>query len=58
MLAHTLGLSVIAEGIETAEQEQVAIQGGCDGFQGFLYAPPMSVSDFSAYLENRSVSAA
>lgn len=58
MLAHTLGLRVVAEGIETAEQEQVAIQGGCDGFQGFLYAPPMSVADFSAYLENRAVSAA
>lgn len=58
MLAHTLGLSVIAEGIETADQEQVAIQGGCDGFQGYRYAPPMSAVDFSAYLESRSVSAA
>jgi EAL domain-containing protein (putative c-di-GMP-specific phosphodiesterase class I) len=51
MLAHTLGLTVIAEGIETPEQEQMALQGGCDGFQGFRYAPPLGAADFSMFLK-------
>lgn len=54
MLAHTLGLMVIAEGIETLEQEQMALQGGCDGFQGYRYAPPMKAGALSRFLEDRS----
>lgn len=37
VLAHTLGLQVVVEGIESAEQEQVALEAGCDGFQGYRY---------------------
>lgn len=58
MLAHTLGLIVIAEGIETEEQEQMAIQGGCDGFQGFRFAPPMTAEQLTRYLRDRAANAA
>ena len=37
VLAHTLGLQVVVEGIESTEQEQVALEAGCDGFQGYRY---------------------
>jgi diguanylate cyclase (GGDEF)-like protein len=43
-LAHSLGLEVVAEGIETAEQEQVALEAGCDALQGFRYGQPVQLS--------------
>jgi EAL domain-containing protein (putative c-di-GMP-specific phosphodiesterase class I) len=41
-LAGTIGLTVVAEGIETAQQETVLAQLGCDRGQGFFYARPLS----------------
>jgi diguanylate cyclase (GGDEF)-like protein len=41
-LAHTLGLQVMVEGIESAEQEQVALEAGCDGLQGYHYGEAVS----------------
>ncbi|GAC1582088.1 MAG: hypothetical protein NVS3B5_16380 [Sphingomicrobium sp.] len=49
LLAHTLGLEVIAEGIETAEQEQVALQAGCDGLQGYRYGSAMPSDGLPGY---------
>jgi diguanylate cyclase (GGDEF)-like protein len=40
-LAHALGLHVVAEGVETLEQERILLEIGCDEFQGFRYAKPM-----------------
>lgn len=54
MLAHALKLEVIAEGIETEAQEQVARQGGCDGFQGFRFGPAMSFTDFARYITEKT----
>lgn len=45
VLAHTLGLQVVVEGIETAEQEQVALEAGCDGFQGYRYGKAVPVEE-------------
>jgi EAL domain-containing protein (putative c-di-GMP-specific phosphodiesterase class I) len=50
-LGHALGLQVVAEGIATKEQEQVALEAGCDGLQGHLYAPALRQEALDAYLK-------
>ena len=57
-LAHSLGLEVVAEGIENKLQETVAFEAGCEAVQGNLYAPPMTAEGFAEYLKNRSIAAA
>gem|GEM_PF-3773954 len=46
----SLGLKVIAEGIESAQQREFLAVQGCTRGQGFLFARPMPVEDFLAYL--------
>lgn len=45
-MAHALGLTVVAEGVETIEQRDFLREHGCDAAQGFLYAAPMSEEVF------------
>ena len=40
-LAHSMGLKVIAEGVETAEEADILRELGCEYVQGFFYARPM-----------------
>ncbi|OEZ77970.1 cyclic di-GMP phosphodiesterase Gmr [Janthinobacterium sp. HH104] len=49
-MARHLGLRVVAEGVETQEQADFLIAHDCDGLQGFLYARPMPLADFLAWL--------
>lgn len=41
-IAHTLGLRVVAEGVETEAQRDTLVEMGCDELQGYLFAKPMS----------------
>lgn len=49
-LAHSLQLDVIAEGVETDAQRNHLMQLGCDLFQGFLFAPALSITEFERFL--------
>jgi diguanylate cyclase (GGDEF)-like protein/PAS domain S-box-containing protein len=42
-LAHSLGLSVVAEGVETAGQRDFLLGHGCQSFQGYLFGRPVPV---------------
>ena len=45
-MAHSLGLHVIAEGVETEEQRKFLASRDCDRIQGYLIAKPMPEADF------------
>lgn len=45
-LAHTLGMTAVAEGVENAEQRRNLAELGCDSCQGYLFARPMSADAF------------
>ena len=45
-LASSLGLDVIAEGVETAEHHRFLLEHGCMAFQGYLFGRPMDLADF------------
>nr|WP_305910152.1 EAL domain-containing protein [Methylomarinum sp. Ch1-1]MDP4519786.1 EAL domain-containing protein [Methylomarinum sp. Ch1-1] len=46
LMANKLGMKVIAEGIETAEQRDLLMQAGCDYGQGCLFSSPVSAEEF------------
>ena len=50
-LGKSLGMQVIAEGVETPEQEAYIIAQGCNEGQGYLYSKPLSARDITAYLK-------
>ncbi len=50
-MAHRLGLSVIAEGVETEEQLAVLRKFHCDMIQGFHFSKPVKANEIEAFLK-------
>ena len=50
-MANSLGFSVIAEGVETLEQEQFLKEMGCSEAQGYLYSKPITAEAFSTLIQ-------
>jgi diguanylate cyclase (GGDEF)-like protein len=50
-LGHSLGLKVVAEGVETAFQIAFLHEHGCDSMQGFLFSHPLSEEEFIKLLQ-------
>lgn len=48
-LGQTLGLDVIAEGVETAEQRDCLLAMGCVSYQGYFFSKPLESESFKAY---------
>ncbi|MDO8439420.1 MAG: EAL domain-containing protein, partial [Telluria sp.] len=57
VMAHKLGLRVIAEGVETSEQRDLLLAAGCDYGQGYLFARPMTGDEFDAMLRSQKEAA-
>jgi EAL domain-containing protein (putative c-di-GMP-specific phosphodiesterase class I)/GGDEF domain-containing protein len=51
-LGHRLGLTVVAEGVETSNEWQLLKELGCDYVQGWLAAKAMPIEDFLAWCED------
>jgi EAL domain-containing protein (putative c-di-GMP-specific phosphodiesterase class I) len=48
-MAQALGLSTVAEGVETVEQLALLKNMGCDQIQGYYFSRPLPPEDFLAY---------
>ena len=51
-LARSLGIDVIAEGVETEQQKQFLLDNGCNHGQGYYLSRPMAVKDVKQYLDS------
>jgi EAL domain-containing protein (putative c-di-GMP-specific phosphodiesterase class I) len=49
-MTHNLGMTVIAEGVETEAQRTFLEQNGCLNFQGYLFSTPIPLTDFEKLL--------
>jgi lactose/cellobiose-specific phosphotransferase system IIC component len=53
-LGTELGISVIAEYVETKEQQQMLQSLGCNCYQGYYYSKPIPLDEFIAYITNQN----
>ena len=55
VMAHKLGMKVVAEGVETAAQRDLLRSAGCDYAQGYLFSRPLDEEAFARLLETSSL---
>ncbi len=55
VLGHGLGLSVVAEGVETQEQLDLLTREGCDEMQGYLLGPPRPIGHYADLIGRRGL---
>ncbi len=48
-LGHTLGLKVVAEGVENVDEARMLAAAGCDELQGYLFSRPLPADEFIAW---------
>jgi diguanylate cyclase (GGDEF)-like protein/PAS domain S-box-containing protein len=53
-LAKTMGFKVIAEGVETAEQQAFLIDKGCNNIQGYYHARPMPADEMESFIKKHT----
>lgn len=53
-MGRSLGMSTLAEGVETPQQWQFLMREGCDAGQGFLFAPPLAPEALGDWLQRRT----
>ena len=53
-LSHNLGLTVVAEGVETKEQLEVLVDLGCDIYQGYFFSKPLPADAFFDYVKKQN----
>jgi len=53
VMAHKLGLKVIAEGVETEQQRDILQRIGCNYAQGYLYSRPVPHDQFEAWMDQQ-----
>jgi diguanylate cyclase (GGDEF)-like protein len=56
-LSKAMGIGVIAEGVETAEQRDLLLAESCDEMQGYYFSKPRPVTELAAFLEAFSAAA-
>ena len=49
-MARSLGLGVVAEGVESADQLNQLVRAGCNSYQGYLCSPPMTAEDLAGFV--------
>jgi diguanylate cyclase (GGDEF)-like protein len=54
-MSHSLGIEVMAEGVETQEQLDFLKQSGCNHYQGFLFGQPLPIDEWDALLSDNAL---
>ena len=57
-IGQSLGMSIVAEGVETVEQLEAVRREGCNEVQGFLFSKPLPAAEARAFVANRAARAA